>query len=671
MLFRSSLISFFILLMAFPVKAQRDEVPEITQLIEWLQNNPDDQIDYAELAERLTYFKKHPLDLNKAGEAELNELGILNALQIAELLDHREQNGLFLDLLELQSLESLNLETIQRIMPFVRIGGIKPLEGVDLGEVLAARHDLLFRVQQSLQQQKGFENIDPDQSGYLGSPRQFLIRYRYRLNQNLSAALNMENDPGEQFFKGRRTGFDFLSGHLYLKDLGKLKKLVLGDYDLQFGQGLALWSGLSFGKSPQIQQIAKPDVGLKPYSSFNEGLFFRGIAATLAHKNWRLSPFFSFRKLDASLNEEQEVGSVLISGYHRTLTEMQQRRNLDQQVFGTNLQWKYQKLHLGASFMQTQFSKKFAPGTEVYNQFEFAGSHLRNISLNADYTYKNSYFFGEWAQSTGSHSAAIMGVLSSLSPNLSLGLHYRNIPKNYHSFYKGALSESSNASNERGFLAGIQFKPHTQWEWLFYADTFRFPWLRFGVDAPSSGFEVLSQLIFKPNKRFRVSFLSRLEEKQENAGDGQTLKTLENIRHYRYRFDLDYWVNKYLEFRNRIEMVSIRSERAYLFFQDVFYKPLQSKMSGNCRFAVFHVPGYDSRIYAYQNDVLYSYSIFAYQYQGFQFYANLRYRLIKGMDAWLNYESQHYLNRDRIGSGLNEIEGNRRSAIKLQLRYQF
>ncbi len=652
-----------------PLYAQTETDPEIADIIESLDQNPDEAIDYSELLERLTYYKKNPLNFNTATEIDLKDLWLLSPLQISALLSHRNQNGLLLELLELQGIAHFDLKTIQRILPFIKLGIDNPFRYFKLKQLLTANHDLMFRLQQGLERQSGFSISDTSQSRYLGSPQKMLIRYRYHYDRHLSLALNLEKDAGEQFFKGN--SFDFSSGHIAFKDIGPLKKLVLGDYDLQFGQGLSLWSGLSFGKGALISAIAKQDVGLKPYSSLNEGLFFRGLAFNLQLKSFQITPFFSYRKLDASLSDEMEVGSINISGFHRTPTELANKNNLNQLVYGANGQWQYRNLNIGLTAYHTQFNRTFEAGKYPYNQFEFADKQLNNYSLSYNYTFRNTYFFGEIAQSSGSNLALVNGLLSSLSPQLSLGLLYRNYPKNYYSFYNTALAEASNAVNERGFYTGITLKPTAKWEWSTYADVFQFPWLKYDIDAPSSGFEWFSQIIYKPNKRIQLTGLYRIESKERNDDEENTINYLVRQKHQKFRFDLSYMATKSIQIRNRIEMVQFQAETGYLLFQDVIYKPLSSKFSGNIRLAVFNTPGYDSRIYAFQNDVLYSYSILAYQNKGLQFYFNGRYTLKRGLDFWLHYQIQAYQNQESTGSGLSQTAGNKRSEIKLQLRYQF
>jgi predicted porin len=96
-----------------------------------------------------------------------------------------------------------------------------------------------------------------------------------------------------------------------------------------------------------------------------------------------------------------------------------------------------------------------------------------------------------------------------------------------------------------------------------------------------------------------------------------------------------------------------------------------SKFSGNIRFAIFETSGFDTRVYAFENDVLYAYSVPAYQGKGIRFYVNGRYKLSRNTDLWIRYAMINYTNQETIGTGGDLIEGNKRSDIRLQLRFQF
>ena len=97
----------------------------------------------------------------------------------------------------------------------------------------------------------------------------------------------------------------------------------------------------------------------------------------------------------------------------------------------------------------------------------------------------------------------------------------------------------------------------------------------------------------------------------------------------------------------------------------------QSKVSFSARFALFDTDSYNSRIYSYENDVLYYFRIPSYYYQGSRSYLTLRYQFKKGIDLWLRYSNWTYYNRETIGSGLNEINGPSKSEFRAQLRFQF
>ena len=208
-----------------------------------------------------------------------------------------------------------------------------------------------------------------------------------------------------------------------------------------------------------------------------------------------------------------------------------------------------------------------------------------------------------------------------------------------------------------------------------YADVFQFPWMKFGVDAPSRGYELLSQITYTPTKKFKIYARFKKEVKEENDTFENPINTLEQVSKQSGRVEVNYKITSAIALRNRFELsefIKAKSrEYGYLAYQDFIYDPMQSKFSGNIRFAVFNTPGFNSRIYAYENDVLYSYSISAYQHRGTRFYINGRYLLKRGLDLWLKYSLSSYTDLDKIGSGLDEINGSHRSEIKLQFRYQF
>lgn len=666
-----------LLLFSLSLKAQNQEDTFVKDLIESLAENLPEDYDLSELAERLVFYKKHPINLNKTDAETLKELAFLSPLQINSLLSHLKNNGKLIDVLELQGVPSFDLVTIQKLLPFVTLQSTVATDKVSISNLFnLGENDLVLRFGRTLEQQKGFTALSG--SRYLGEPERYLWRYKYNYSNKIAAALILEKDAGEKLFTSTKPiPFDYQSAHLAVYNSGSFKKIVLGDYLLQFGQGLVLWSGFSFGKAPDVASIAKKDVGLRAYSSSNEYSFFRGLATTVAiNKNIDFTPFVSFRKLDASLSEINELTTLNETGLHRTQNEITHQNNTNQQVFGAVVQYQLQQLNIGAIAYHTKFNHQFITGDQVYRLYNFVGNQLSNFGLNYNYTFRNIYLFGEIGKSTNGGLAYVNGVLISLSSNISAAILHRHYAKDYHNFFNQATAEASQAANEKGFYVGLNFTPYQAWTLSFYADYFKFPWLKFRIDAPSDGYETLGQLTYTPNKTLKAFLRYKYEVKQQNTSLAVPINYLEAVHKSAYRGDISWKLSQSIALQNRIEVSqfkkgSANTEFGYLIYQDVAYEPMFAKFSGNIRLAYFNTASYDSRLYAYEDDVLYNFSFGMYSGKGFRTYVNLKYKLGKRLTLWTRYAMFFYPKLATVGSGLDEINGNRKTDVKLQIRYQF
>lgn len=656
-------------------QSPHDQVME--QVIEYIAENVSGDKDYSELTERLNFYLKNPLNINTASREQLQEFLFISPVQINNLLLHREESGLLLDPLEIQSIPGFDTATTRWLSHFITIKPPETLADISLKSLFSkANHDLILRFGKILEKQDGFLPSGSAEPVYSGSSLRIFTRYRYNYADKISVSLNMEKDAGETFLKSPGKGFDFYSASVSLKGKRMVRKFVLGDYSLQFGQGLTMWSGLGFGKGGGLTALVKQDIGLRSYSSVNEFSFLRGISATLGLKRISVTPFLSYRKLDASISDSvKEINSLNISGLHRTETELENKSSVSQFVYGLNSQYLRKNWSIGFTAYNTQFSMPFAEGNSLYEKYEFNRGSLVNLGVHYNYAYKNAYFFGEAAHSLSSGFASINGLIASLSGQVSLLMLHRNYASNYHSFFNQSISEATEASNEKGFYSGLNIKFNSRFELLTYADFFRFPWLKFRVDAPSNGYELFAQLSYSLSKRFKVTARFKQQMKEENAGPEEN-EGLEDVNKHNYRIEINYKLNNSFSLRNRAEISSYRkgnsaSEFGFLSYQDIIYDPLSSKLSGSIRFAIFDSPAFTTRIYAYENDVLYAYSIPAYQGRGLRCYANLRYTFHRGVDIWVRYAILGYSNQETVGSGRDMIQGNQRSDFKVQLRYQF
>jgi DNA uptake protein ComE-like DNA-binding protein len=655
------------------------------QQLENLTEQQEGETEDDSYQQALIELQKKTINLNTAGENELRELRMLSDLQIQSLLTYRRLLGSLISIYELQAVPLWNVETIQKVLPYIRVGNAVPFSADLKQRFTGGQHSILLRVQQVLEKSNGFVRADSIANRYQGSPQRLFFRYKYIYRNLLQFGITGDKDAGEQFLKGNQnTGFDFYSFHLFARNIGRIKLLALGDFTVNLGQGLIHWQSLAFKKSSDITGVKRQADILRPYNSAGEYNFMRGAGITAGGRYLNVTAFASVRKLDAGFNNDTSVNnndfisSISNSGYHRTANEAAKKNAVTQTSFGSNVSYNKNSIHLGINAVAFRFSIPLVRDVRPYNQYAIQGKGWNNYSLDYSYTFRNFHFFGEAAMDKNYSKAFIGGLLASLDPKVDASLVYRNIKKTYQTLYGNAFTESTSPSNEKGLFTGISIKPATFLKIDAYADVFSFPWLRYRTDAPSKGSEYLFQITYKPNKQLEVYTRLRNENKAVNiTGLDLPTKPIYIRPRTNWRIHSSYDVSRTVTLRERVEFVWFdqhekdRRQQGLLSYFEARYKPLSKPFSLNGRLQYFNIDSSDSRLYSFESDVLYSYSIPQFIGKGFRYYVNINYDVSKKMTMWFRWAQTIFTNKAFIGSGLDKIEGNRRSEVKLQVMYNF
>ena len=638
------------------------------------QEEPED--DY--YLQSMEHFKKHPLNLNTASAADLRELVALTDLQIDNFISYRDLLGKLISIYELQAVPAWDIATIHRIIPYVAIGSaLSPAE--DLRERLKdGDQSLLVRLSEVLEKSDGFKNAV---GGYMGGRERIFFRYRYQYKNLLQYGIAGDKDAGEQFFKGAdKYGFDFYSFHLFARRLGKIQALALGDFTVNMGQGLMQWQSLAFSKSADVINVKRQSPVLRPYSSSGEFYFHRGLGITMRFGKIEATLFGSLRKLSSNfvadtVNNEDFISSFQSSGYHRTHAEIDDRNNLRQVAFGGNVIYHGRNWHLGMNGIAYHFSLPLVKRAEPYNLFAISGQHWNNFSIDYSYTYHNFHLFGEEAIDKNFSRAFLNGLLISVDPRVDVAFVQRAIGKKYQAAYGNAFTENAYPTNENGIYLGTSLRPWSGWRIDMYADFYKFPWLKYLADAPSFGRDFLVQLNYSFGRQLQIYSRLKVEAKQVNqTANTAVTNYLVMIPKRSWRSEINYQINAVVTLRERIEILSYNKgpnkQNGFLTFFDVLYKPLKP-FSGIVRLQYFETNDYNSRIYAYENDVLYNFSIPAFIDKGYRYYVNLNYDLKKNLFFWLRWSQTIYPGAKSIGSGLDRIGTNHRSELELQMQWFF
>jgi hypothetical protein len=678
-----NLLFIWFLLISVEVVAQ--ENPVVEQQIENLTETDESETEDDSYVQVLQHYRKNKLNLNQATETELKEFPFLTPLHIASFLSYRKLFGKLVSIYELQAVPLWGVDVIQKILPFVTVDKEITVKDDIAKRFKEGEHTVLSRITYVLEKSEGFirKNDTAATSFYPGSRERLLIRYKYQYKNSLQYGITAEKDPGEQWFKGaQKNGFDYYSAHFFVKEVGIIKSLALGDFTVNMGQGLLQWQSLAFRKSVDIANIKRQASILRPFNSTSEFFFNRGAGITLQKSNWQVTAFASVRKVSANividtLQTEDYFSSLLSSGLHRTNNEQADKNQVQMNSAGGNISYHNTNFHAGINAVHFQFNKPFNRDQLPYNRFAFRGSKLTNLSIDWSYTWRNLHWFGEAANHNQKHNALMSGLLMSVHSTVDLSFVYRNITKEYQSIFGNAFTERTLPANENGFFAGASVKPNTKWKVDAYMDIYKFPYLRFRVDAPSNGFDYLIQLTHRPNKQVEIYTRYRMESKALNYNDNNEAITasVNQVPRKNWRTQIQVKLNESITLRQRIDAMwydvkGPQESRGFLAFFDVFYKPLLKPVSANLRLQYFETDNFNSRIYAYESDVLYGFSIPAFFNQGFRYYLNLNYDATKKLSIWLRFAQLINNEQLTVGSGLDQIPKNKRSEVKVQILWK-
>ena len=684
---------FLIIIFLLPVadiqaQVEDESINNIETIIENIASSIDADIDYTTLYDQLIHFYYNKIDLNTCTKEDLQKLYFINNFQIEQLMRYRKKYGKILSVYELQLVKGFNNDIILQMLPFVTVNGKTERPPMSFKNAFRyGKSQFFVRYQQVLETQQGYVVPDSEKTEsnhYLGSPARIYAKYKYKFSDRLQFGITADKDPGEEFFRGSQPyGFDFYSAHIQVNRIGIVKKIVVGDFLAQFGQGLTLYRGLTFGKSTDVLNIMKRGNGIRAYSSSNELEFFRGAAFTLGKNNWNVSAFYSNNNIDGTVKtdnsetEEEYINSIITNSNHATPSGLAKKNAVNEQAFGGNATYSFSRLKLGFTAVYSKYSVPVLPDNAAYKMFNFQGDDNLNYGIDYQLSLNKYYFFGEISADKNFNKAFLSGVNIKTDDKLYLSMLYRNYSTKFVNLYANGFGETSSTNNEQGLYSGLVFYPVKALKLSAYYDFFNFNWLKYRISSPSNGYDYFLQAEYTPLRDFVFRFYLRQELKQQDLSEqtsGIKQQSLHN--NTRIRFHLAYKISPEVTLKNRFEThifddnINAKST-GYLIYQDISYKPQQIPATFTGRFALFDTYDYNSRIYAYENDVLYSFSVPAYYGRGMRYYLLVKYDIIKNLSIWVRYSQTVYTDRNVISSGLTEIQGNTKSEVKVQLRYKF
>ena len=633
--------------------------------------------------QNLIELSDHPLNINTITKEELEQFPFLSEQLIENILYYIYKYGPMVSKKELLGIEGMDYQIRKFLNDFIYIGPSEKKESkFSLKRMFKYnKQDLLMRVDIPFNEKAGYvhsSSQEDNNKSYYGNPLYQNIRYKFQYKKQIYLGFVAEKDPGEPFFKSyNKKGFDFYSAYLYLQDIGRFKKIAVGNYRASFGYGLVMNMDFSMGKSFMASTINRFGKGISKYTSTNENNYLQGIAINyLLNKRWIASLFYSYRKLDANVDGEL-IKTLKTDGYHRVKNDLLKKNTVSNNLIGCNLHFNGKYVEYGLTSVYNNFNKLLKPDLRPYNKYYPRGKQFFNSGIYGKWFIKKWILSGEIATDRNFAFSCIQSLSYSPNINTTLLLINRYYDKKYMSIYADGFSENSRTQNEIGSYIGLETRLLKNIKLSSYIDFFYFPWRRYRVDRHKTmGFEGMLQLGYSPTYSLDMFIKYTYKNKAQNYTFSSNKKYVIPYIRQRIHYQLSYALNKQLQLKTYIDgtfTTHWKQESANGYLLGLSGKwgrehfPIHLSLSG----AWFNTDNFETRSYVYEPGLLYAYSMYSFYGKGTRLSANMNVTLGKNIVLQTKWGWTHYFDRNYIGSGLEEIRGSNKTDLQLQIRLKW
>ncbi len=443
-----------------------------------------------------------------------------------------------------------------------------------------------------------------------------LTKYKFASGA-FSGGFTMEKDPGEKLFSGKPPLPDFLSAHLAFNGNGLIRRIIIGDYSVRIGQGTNINTATSRGISLTSPGYMSATDEIKPYTSSDENRFFRGMAAVFSVKNLELSAFLSKNYSDATIVSSGGSGNDYIEnfyreGVHNTPSLLKKKDAFAVMTSGILLSYNFNNTKVGLAWSENRFSMPVdLTGNDPEKVYNFKGNHNNLYSIYYNTFIRKILFYGELSVDEKRKSAIVQGISLRPSDRLMLNFTFRNYASGFTTFFGHGAGSTSGTSNETGILGNFTFEAARH---LFVSggcDVEHFPWLKYRCRAPSEAVREEIKASFLPSEKLTIDLSCRFRSTISDSSATQGIPDQKKITTKTFKSSVRYTISGNLTLGTRIDLSFVNPDagRGVMLLQEISYKFRKIPVTLWARYCLFKTDEWNARIYTYENDLLYSYSI--------------------------------------------------------------
>lgn len=626
-----------------------ETIKNIAEEVAAIESDPEAAAIYIE---SLNELAENPVKINSSGEEEISRLFFLSDFQVKALADYAHSSGKIISVYEIANIPGFDRETCEMMIPFISLSNMLSISP----DSAKWRHTLITNI---------CDKTGSNEPSYLGSPIKILTKYKFT-SGGLSGGITFEKDPGEKLISGDPPLPDFVSAYIAYTSRGLIRKIIIGDFSGRFGQGTNINTSIRTGLSLIAPGYMASRNEIRPYTSADENNYFRGAATEFAIKNIGLTLFCSKNFLDASIISNSDdslnyIHSFYVSGIHNSSSSIQKKNGVADLTYGINLTFNSSNVRIGFSWSEDKLSiPVIRTENEPKEVFDFNGDKNTVYSLYYNSLIKKILVFGEISLNQSLSHAIVQGLSFRPSDRLSLNFLLRDYEPGYISFHGRGPGIRSETGNERGILGNFNFEAAKHLFITGGVDIHTFPWLQYRCSAPARGIKKELAARFLPNEKLKIEALYNYRLSMNDDVNTKMIPEQRDIITRSIRGSVRYSVHDNLILGTRIDykVSDPAGSRGILLFNDAIYTFKPVPITFWMRYCIFNTDSWDSRIYTYENDLLYSFSIPALSGEGSRSYIMLKWEISDYAEIRLKY----------IASSLHES----RYAIKTtdEIRFQ-
>jgi hypothetical protein len=652
------ILIFLLIPLALNSFCQDEKVSDIiSSIAEELADDETDPGAVENYTEKLYDLIEKPVRINSADESELSRLFFLTDFQVKALADYVHSTGKIFSLYEISAVPGFDQDLARMVSPFLSLESEKAADS----DSVRLRNNFLssFSVK--------FPASDKSSPG---PSWKSLARYKFTAGR-FSGGLTAEKDAGERLLSGKPPLPDLFSANLEWSGKGIVRKVIAGDFGARFGMGTSINTSLRTGLSLTQSGYLSGGDEIKPYTSTDENIFFRGAAAQFQISKIGLSLFYSVNRIDATVDTSENGTDLFIktfqrSGLHNSISSIENKDAVTEYCYGMNISSDFKNFRLGFAWTGSRFSLPVKRSdTDPENIYDFEGTGNTTATVYHKAVFGKVLFYGEVSSNLNHKLAIVQGLSFRPSGRLSMNLLYRDYDPGFTSFHGKGLFSSSAGDNVRGVFGNFTFEAARHLFIIAGCDLRLYPWLKYRCSAPSAGVSREVRLKYLPSDKITFEAVYNYRQSVLNQEGTDGIKKQMNFEGSLIKGTARYSPDNNLTLVTRIDFKITRpgGRRGMLLLQDINYKFGKIPLSVWFRYCIFKTDDWDSRLYAYENDLLYSFSIPALSGEGNRSYLMVAWRVWKFFNLRIKY-------------GLTEIqtENNAKSEteeLKIQIKMLF